>query len=56
MADVRPKDCLIIPEKTEVVLFTRKRKTEEVVRLEYQGVKLKLSKEVKYPVFSLMTN
>ncbi len=35
-------------EKTEMLLFTRKRKTEEVIRLEYQGVKLNLTKEVKY--------
>ncbi len=35
-------------EKTEVVLFTRKKKTNEVVRLEYQGVKLTLTNEVKY--------
>ncbi len=36
------------PEKTEVLLFTRKRKTEGVVRLEYQGAKLNMTKEVKY--------
>ncbi len=30
-----------------VLLFTRKRKTKGAVRLEYQGVKLNLSKEVK---------
>ncbi len=35
-------------EKTEVGLFIRKRKTEKVVRLEYQGVKLNQLKEVKY--------
>ncbi len=29
-------------EKTEVVLFTRKRKIEGVVRLEYQGAKRNL--------------
>ncbi len=31
-----------------MLLFLRKRKTEGVERLEYQGVKLNLSKEVKY--------
>ncbi len=31
-----------------MLLFTRKRKTEVVVRLEYQGVNLNLTKEVKY--------
>ncbi len=36
------------PEKTEVLLFTTKRKTEGVKRLEYQGVKLNLTREVKY--------
>ncbi len=35
-------------EKTEVVLFTRRMKTKEVVRLEHEGVKLTLTKEVKY--------
>ncbi len=33
---------------SEVLLFARKRKTEGVVRLEYQGVKLNMTKEVKY--------
>ncbi len=42
------KGLSVNTEKTEVLLFTRKRKTEEVVRLEYQGVKLNLTKEVKY--------
>ncbi len=28
------------PKKIEVILFTRKRKTEGIGRLEYQGVKL----------------
>ncbi len=31
-----------------MLLFTRKRKTKEVVTLEYQCVKLNLTKEVKY--------
>ncbi len=31
-----------------MVLFPRKRKTEGVVRFKYQGVKLNLSKKVKY--------
>ncbi len=35
-------------KKTEVIHFTRKRKTSEVVKLDYQGVKLSLTKEVKY--------
>ncbi len=35
-------------KKTEVVLFTWKRKTERVIRLEYQGVKLNETEEVKY--------
>ncbi len=34
-------------EKTEVTFFTR-RKIKEVVRHKYQGVKLILTKEVKY--------
>ncbi len=38
----------VYPEKTEGLLFTRKRKTEGVVRPEYEGVKLNLTKEVKY--------
>ncbi len=42
------KGLFVNPEKTEVLLFTRKRKTEGFVRLEYQGVKLNLTKEVKY--------
>ncbi len=41
--------CLSVnAEKTEVLLFTTKRKTERAVRLEYQGVKLNPTKEVKY--------
>ncbi len=35
-------------DKIEPVLFIRKRKTEGVVRIEYQFVKLNLSKVVKY--------
>ncbi len=35
-------------EKTDVVTLTRMRKTEGDVRLEYQGVKLNLSTDVKY--------
>ncbi len=35
-------------EKIGVILLTRIRKTKEVIRLEYQGVKLTLTKEVKY--------
>ncbi len=46
-AGVRPKDS-VNTEKTEVLLFTRKMKTEGVVRLEYQSVKLNLTKDVKY--------
>ncbi len=44
----KTKGLSVNPEKTEVLLFTRKRKTVGVVRLEYQGVKLNLTKEVKY--------
>ncbi len=44
----KTKGLSINPEKTEVVLFTRKRKTEGIERLEQQVVKLNLSKEVKY--------
>ncbi len=44
----KTKGLPVNPEKTEVLLFTRKRKTEGVVKLEYQGVKLNLTKEVKY--------
>ncbi len=47
MAGLRPKD-FINPEKTELLLFTRKRKTKGVVKVEYLGVNLNLSKEVKY--------
>ncbi len=36
------------PKKTMIVCFKRRRRTNEVVRLEYQGVKLILTKEVKY--------
>ncbi len=35
-------------EKTEVVFFARKRKTNGIVRFSYQGVKLNLIKEVNY--------
>ncbi len=35
-------------EQTRVILFARKRKTERIVILTYQGVKLNLTKEVKY--------
>ncbi len=38
----------INPEKTETELFTTKRKTEEVIGLEYQSMKLNLSNEVRY--------
>ncbi len=44
----KTKGLSVNPEKIEVSLFTMKRKTEGVVRLEYQGVKLNLTKEVKY--------
>ncbi len=44
----KTKGLSVNTEKTEELLFTRKRKTEGVVRLEYQGVKLNLTKEVKY--------
>ncbi len=44
----KTKGLSVNPEETEVLLFTRKRKTEGVVRLEYQGVKLNLTKKVKY--------
>ncbi len=44
----KTKGWSINPEKTEVLLFTRKTKIERVVRLEYQDVKPNLSKEVKY--------
>ncbi len=44
----KTKGLSVNPEKTEGLLFTTKRKTEGVVRLEYQGVKLNLTKEVKY--------
>ncbi len=44
----KTKGLSINPEKTEVLLFNRKRKTEGVVRLEYKDVKLNLIKEVKY--------
>ncbi len=44
----KAKGLSINSEKTEVVLFTR-RKTEGVVRLEYQGVKLNFTKQVKLP-------
>ncbi len=43
----KTKGLSVNPEKSCVLLFTRKRKTEGVVRLEYEGVKLKLTKEVK---------
>ncbi len=45
----KSKGLSVNPEKTEVLLITRKKKTERVIRLEYQGVKLNLTKEVKYP-------
>ncbi len=44
----KTKGLSVNPEKTESLLFTRKRKSEGVVRLEHQGVKLNLTKEVKY--------
>ncbi len=44
----KTKGLSVNPEKKEVLLFTRKRKTEGAVRLEYQGVKLNVTKEVKY--------
>ncbi len=44
----KTKGLSVNPEKTEVLLFTRKKKTEAVVRFEYQGGKLNLTKEVKY--------
>ncbi len=44
----KTKGLSVNPEKTEVLLITRKRKTEGAVRLEYQSVKLNLTKEVKY--------
>ncbi len=47
------KRLSINPEKTEVLLFTRKRKTEEVLRLTYQGVRRNMSKEVKYSAIIL---
>ncbi len=43
----KTKGLSVNSEKTEVLFFTRKKKTEEVKRLEYQGVKLNLKKEVK---------
>ncbi len=42
----KTKGLSVNPEKTEVLLFTRKRKTKGVVRLEYLGVKLNLTKEL----------
>ncbi len=36
------------PKETEAVIFTRKRNTAEVLRLEYEGVRLTLAKEVEY--------
>ncbi len=42
----KTKKLSVNPEKTEVVFFTRKRKTDRVVRLN-QGVKLNQTKEVK---------
>ncbi len=44
----KTKGLSINPEKTEVLLFTGKRKTEVVVRLECQDVKLNLTEVVKY--------
>ncbi len=44
----KTKGLSVNPEKTEVLLCTRKRKTEGVVRLECLVVKLNLTKEVKY--------
>ncbi len=44
----KTKGLSINPEKTEALLFIGKKKTEEVVRLEYEGVKLNLTNEVKY--------
>ncbi len=35
-------------EKTEVVVFKRKRKTERLVKHKYQDVKLNLSNKIKY--------
>ncbi len=34
--------------KTDVALFTRDRKSDGIVRLEFQGVNLNLAKKVKY--------
>ncbi len=42
------KGLSVNPVETEVVLFTRKRKTDGVVRFTYQGVRLNLTEEVKY--------
>ncbi len=44
----KTKGLSVDPEKTEVLLITGKRKTEGGVRLEYQGVKRNLTKEVNY--------
>ncbi len=44
----KSKELSVNPEKTEAVLFIGRRKTEEIVGFEYQGVKLTLTKEVKY--------
>ncbi len=40
----KTKGLSINPEKTSLVLFTRKRKIERCVKLKYQGVELNLSK------------
>ncbi len=44
----KTKGLSINPEKTELLLFTRKRKTGGVIRLEYQSMKSNLTKEFKY--------
>ncbi len=41
-----PRNCE--SSAPELELVTRMRKTNEVVKLEFQGVKLNLSKDVKY--------
>ncbi len=40
----KTKELSVNSEKTEVVLFTRKRKTDAVVRLTYQSMKLNITK------------
>ncbi len=44
----KTKELSISPEITEMLLFTRKRKTGGVVRLKHQSVKLNESNKVKY--------